>query len=114
MSQQAEEGAGNSKRRRTFIALLDIVGAAVGYDCMRANAPVGAHVGLHSLGCFSVEACLPRLRVPTDLYPTETCHGRRHPEVKYSLQCRGKHAEDMNKSELLDLLYDDIVLEKKV
>lgn len=38
----------------------------------------------------------------------------RHPEVKYSLQCRGKHVEDMNKDELLDLLYDDIVLEKKV
>ena len=40
-------------------------------------------------------------------------HGR-HQEVKYSLQCRGKHVEDMNKTELLDLLYDDIVLEKKV
>ncbi|CAM9176283.1 unnamed protein product [Pylaiella littoralis] len=38
----------------------------------------------------------------------------KHPEVKYSLQCRGKHVEDMNKDELLQLLYDDIVLEKKV
>lgn len=34
--------------------------------------------------------------------------------MKYSLQCRGKHVEDMNKDELLDVLYDDIVLEKKV
>lgn len=38
----------------------------------------------------------------------------RHQQVKYSLQCRGKHVEDMNKMELLDLLYDDIVLETKV
>lgn len=38
----------------------------------------------------------------------------RHQQVTYSLQCRGKHVEDMNKTELLDLLYDDIVLETKV
>jgi len=38
----------------------------------------------------------------------------RHRQVKYSLQCRGKHVEDMNKDELLELLYDDILLEKKV
>lgn len=38
----------------------------------------------------------------------------RHQQAKYSLQCRGKHVEDMNKIELLDMLYDDIVLEKKV
>ncbi|CAN0538426.1 unnamed protein product, partial [Ectocarpus sp. 12 AP-2014] len=38
----------------------------------------------------------------------------RHAEVRYSLQCRGKHVEDMNKDELLDLLYKDVVLEKKV
>lgn len=38
----------------------------------------------------------------------------RHQQAKYSLQCRGKHVEDMNKTELLDLLYDDIILEKKV
>lgn len=38
----------------------------------------------------------------------------RHQQVKYSLQCRGKHVEDINKTELLDLLYGDIVLEQKV
>lgn len=37
----------------------------------------------------------------------------RHRNVVFSLQCRGKHVEDMNKMDLLDLLYDDIVLEKK-
>lgn len=38
----------------------------------------------------------------------------RHAEVQYSLKCRGKHVENMNKTELLDILHDDIVLEKKV
>ncbi|CAM9777928.1 unnamed protein product, partial [Discosporangium mesarthrocarpum] len=39
---------------------------------------------------------------------------RRHQDVKFSLECRGKHMEDMNKTEMLDQLYEDIVLEKKI
>lgn len=52
---------------------------------------------------------------PNESRPCDTYLGMafRQRDVVFSLQCRGKHVEDMNKMDLLDLLYDDIVLEKK-
>lgn len=38
----------------------------------------------------------------------------RYEQVKHSVECRGKNVGDMNKTELLDMLYEDIHLEKKV
>lgn len=35
-------------------------------------------------------------------------------QVKFSLECRGKHPEDMNKFELMDLLHTALLLEKSV